>query len=159
DVGAKPVYSVRKGSAAERRSWKPQPVMVATASDASATDSVRRARLVLTPPRAGDLPASAPLRCADPVRAARIDASDHDVDQAAGAAFGVANEALGRHGGGFDRGTVGLRGHAHGSAHLAVDLQHEFDLVLRQGAFVDLRPRGVEQVTVALRVAEPAPQR
>ena len=34
------------------------------------------------------------------------------------------------------------------AAQLAVDLQHEFDLVLHQRRFVDLRPRRVEQVAV-----------
>ena len=45
------------------------------------------------------------------------------------------------------------------AAQLAVDLQHQLDLVLRQRRGVDLRPRRVEQVAVLARVAEVAPQR
>ncbi len=45
------------------------------------------------------------------------------------------------------------------AAQLAVDLQHQLDLVLHQGAGIHLRPGGVEQVAQLAGVAQLAPQR
>src|SRR5690606_27223153 len=52
----------------------------------------------------------------------------------------------------------GLRRDADRAAQLAVDLQHEFDLVGHQGGLVDVRPGRVEQVAQRIGVAQVAPQ-
>ena len=54
---------------------------------------------------------------------------------------------------------VGVRGHDDLAAQLAVDLQHELDLVLRERGRIDLRPRRVEQRAEFGGEAELVPQR
>src|SRR5262245_30412317 len=53
---------------------------------------------------------------------------------------------------------VGAGGNGDFAAKLAVDLQHELDLILRKRAGVRLRPRRVEQRTEFRRIAELVPQ-
>src|SRR5690606_30086303 len=153
DVGANPVYSVRNGSAAERRSWYPQPVSETTAADAAAAANRRRER---SGDRAAPCGPERPKSAAHSIRAAPTLASDDDVDQptrhhdhlAGGASFGMACERVGGDCGRLDHRAVGAGGHLHGTAHLAVDLQHQLDLVLRERSLVDRRPRRIEQVAV-----------
>ena len=58
-----------------------------------------------------------------------------------------------------DRGAVRGGRHRERAAQLAVDLQHQLDLVLHQRGVVDLRPGRVEQLAELGVVAELLPQR
>jgi hypothetical protein len=60
--------------------------------------------------------------------------------------------------GGLDLLFCGRGRHLDGAAQLAVYLQHQFDLVLRQRGFERLRPRRLQDVPIVGLIAQLAPQ-
>jgi len=60
--------------------------------------------------------------------------------------MGLFDERLAGQGGGLNGGFVGVGGHKHAAAQLAVDLQHQFHFVALQGRFVHLGPGRIQQL-------------
>src|SRR5574344_836482 len=139
-------YSEPKAYCARPRRAKPQPLRPSVAPNTGAlASSARRWRLEA---------------CMG------IELLHHDIDQAArydhdffrGGTFDVLLRIFAGQGQAFDLGLVGAGGHAHFAAQFAVDLQHQLQLVLHQGAGVGLGPGGIEQIALFVGIAQLAPQ-